>query len=239
MLFDINIKSFIRLDQTMLDLLLPTVKIGMVAENHWVYWLVPNKNLTPELKEWLSAQPDDCHAKVSLTSRFTQLCKDEKGRYTAIGISLSQATPSQIRSILDKRKPVGLITSSFIQHNLEDGTLTPTVNEHIFLNKKGDYLYVKTDIGKPTLPVDLSVEPPASTSSLPYPSSRPDPEMAEKFESLLEGHDFFYEYSDSLSVYKAGKRHEEELKSAGLALGLSRKHVDEIYNAKYQSLMKR
>lgn len=239
MLFDINIKSFIRLDQTMLDLLLPTVTIGMVVKNHWVYWLIPNKNLTLEHKEWLSAQPDDCHAKVSFFANLTHLCKDENGRYTAIGISLSQVTPSQIRQILDTRKGLGLITSSFIQHNLEDGKFTPSVNEHIFLTKKGDYLYVKTGIGKPTLPLDLSVEPPASPSSSPYPSSRPDPELAAKFEDLLKGHDFFYEYSDSLSVYKAGKRHEEELKSAGLALGLSRTHVDEIYNAKYQSLMKR
>lgn len=239
MLFDINIKAFIRLDQTMLDLLLPTVTVGKVAENHWVYWLVPNKNLTPELKEWLSAQPGDCHAKVSFTAHFTHLYKDENGYYTAIGISLSQVTPSQIRSILDTRKPLGLITTSFLQNNLEDGTLTPTVNEHIFLTKKGDYLYVKSDIGLPALPLDLSVEPPASPSSSPYPSSRPDPELAAKFEDLLEGHDFFYEYSDSLSVYKAGKRHEEELKRAGVELGLSTKHVDELYKAKYQSLMKR
>lgn len=222
---NIRIKCFIRLDQTMMDLLLPKVIVGHHVEKHWMFWTIPVRELTGEVAQWLEAQPKDSWARVSYTNMFEQLMLNEQGDRIAIGISLSDISPEQIRMLIDSRKAMSIITCSI------DESYSRTKNPHIYTDplKNGmtTYMYVKKGTGLP------------ETAKPIIPVYRAPQDLVEKFMASLEGHDFFYEYSDSLSVWKAGKADEQRLKAEGVAMGIPEDEVNRLYDKKYKELTKR
>lgn len=225
MINNIRIKTFIRLDQQMIDLLLPKVTVGHHLEKHWMFWTIPVREVTGVLETWLKSQPEDSWARVSYADMFSQLMLDKNGDRIAIGISLSEITPEQIRTLIDSRKAMSFITCTI------DERFIATKNPYIFTDPRKDggisYMYVQNGIG---LPQPL---PPFESSPLFAPSA----ELEKKFKDSLEGHDFWYDYSDSLSVWKAGEARTKELKDGGVAMGLSRSDVDRLYREKYKELM--
>lgn len=222
---NIRIKCFIRLDQTMMDLLLPKVIVGHHVEKHWMFWTISVRELTGEIGEWLKAQPNDSWARVSYTSMFEQLMLNEQGDRIAIGISLSDISPEQIRMLIDSRKAMSIITCSI------DESYSRTKNPHIYTDplKNGltTYMYVKKGLGLP------------ETAKPIIPVYQVPQNLVEKFMTSLEGHDFFYDYSDSLAVWKAGKAAEKRLKEEGVAMGIPREEVERLYTEKYKSYLKR
>ena len=57
MKFLINVKTFLRADDAMMDLLLPHVSCGYPVKGHWAVWLIPTNKVPDEVKTWLQHQP--------------------------------------------------------------------------------------------------------------------------------------------------------------------------------------
>lgn len=53
MKFLIDVKTFLRADNAMLDLLLPHVSCGYPVKGHWAVWLIPTNKVPEEIKTWL------------------------------------------------------------------------------------------------------------------------------------------------------------------------------------------
>lgn len=219
---NIGIKTFVRVDQAMIDLLLPEVITGHQVEDHWGFWVFNAKTISPKIKEWLACQPSDSWAVVRFTSAYQRLIADPEGTRIAVGVSLSQVTPEQIRQMLDSRKPISII-------EVETGLLryTVTKNPNIYTADR-DFFYVPRFVGQGLPePIKPSVSMRSSNT-----------ELEQKFKDSLNGHDFWYDYSDSLSVWRAGEARTKDLKDAGIAMGLSRSDVDRLYDEKYKELTK-
>ena len=56
------------------------------------------------------------------------------------------------------------------------------------------------------------------------------------FMESLNGHDFWYGYSDSISVYRAGEARAKDLLDAGVESGLTLARAKELYTKKYKEL---
>ena len=56
------------------------------------------------------------------------------------------------------------------------------------------------------------------------------------FMESLNGHDFWYGYSDSISVYRAGEARTKDLLDAGVESGLTLARAKELYTKKYKEL---
>jgi hypothetical protein len=224
---NIGIKTFVRLDQAMIDLLIPHVSVGYHVEKHWAFWVL-TPHISEEVETWLSLQPEDSYTRVSYTSTFRQLLCDPKSSRIAIGISLSEVTGKQIHQLLSSRKPL-----SFVSTGLDLSDYIPTKNPLIYNEASQEFFYVSRNIGADATAVTPTPIP-------QFPTTPPtNPELAQKFIDSLAGHDFFYDYSDSLAVYKSGKAAEKRLKDEGVAMGISRTEVERLYTEKYKSYLKR
>ena len=226
---NIGIKSYIRLDQAMIDLFLPAKPVGYYADGHWQHWVFYNHDVNEEIKVWLDAHPESW-THIRLLGVGNECVPDPKGAYVAIGISLSEITPKQIRTLLDSRSPFSLVSVS-----LDMPGYTPTKNPNIYTREDKDFLYVARGIGlEQELPLDLS-----TVGDVPSDHLFDLRAKEQEFKDSLDGHDFWYDYSDSASVWKAGEARTKDLKQAGMDMGLSRATVDRLYLEKYNELMKR
>lgn len=219
----LDIKTFIRADDAMLDLLLPQVTTGYHFKDHWAIWLIPTNKVTTEVKEWLGYQPansyDTCRY-IGFVDGLKSCNADETtyATYLAVGVSLSMLTRDQIQRLIRSKGSL-----SIVEANIEIGDYTSTKNPNLFTQGSAGFMYTPRFKSLPVAPV-------ADESKLA---------LNQKFLDSLEGHDFWYDYSDSLSVYKAGKARADDLKRAGRELGLTAVEVENLYNQKYKELMKR
>ena len=229
MKFLLDIKTFLRADDEMLDLLLPQVTTGYHFKEHWAVWLIPTNVVSNEVKAWMEHQPADSFATCRYIGFVDGLkaCNIDETAYTtylAIGVSLSMLTRDQIQRLIRSKGSL-----SIIEANIEIGDYTSTKNPNLFTQGSAGFMYTPR-FKSLTAALADAIAPLVDESKLA---------LNQKFLDSLEGHDFWYDYSDSLSVYKAGKARAEDLKRAGRELGLTGAEVEQLYNQKYKELMKR
>ena len=225
MKFLIDVKTFLRADDAMLDLLLPHVSCGYPVKGHWAVWLIPTNKVPDEVKTWLQHQPVDAYDTCRYIGFVDGLksCEVNDPTYTthlAIGVSLSTLDREQIQRLIRGK---GLL--SIVEADVSRPGYDVTKNPNLFTQGSTGFLYTSR-----YQPMQRVITETVSDSNL---------DLEQKFLDSLEGHDFWYEYSDSLSVYKAGKAREEEIKRAGVEMGLANSEVERLYKQKYQELMKR
>lgn len=212
-----NIKTFIRLDTQLLDLMLKHINTAVVVGDHWIIaTLKYTATNAVDVQAWLATQPADCHGVTQ-----TKQCRDR----IIVGFSLSKLGYDDLYR-LAKTDTCKIMRHRTHQYNLK--SFKPTANPYILLNESETYFYM---VQRPEPEVtQLPVEMPAdisSTNLLP---------VEKQFMDSLEGHDFWYSYSDSLSVYKAGEYRRQLLICDGVKLGLTQRRVVELYNLKYKQL---
>lgn len=224
MKFLIDVKTFLRADNAMLDLLLPHVSCGYPVKGHWAVWLIPTNKVPDEVKTWLQHQPIDAYDTCRYIGFVDGLksCEVTDPVYTthlAIGVSLSALDREQIQRLIR-----GKGSLSIVEADVSLPGYDVTKNPNLFTQGTTGFLY--TPRYKSTQTAVTETE---SESKLV---------LKQKFIDSLKGHDFFYEYSGSLSVYRAGKAHEEKLKLEGCAMGLSKPEVDRLYAQAYKARLK-
>lgn len=225
MKFLLDIKTFLRADDEMLDLLLPQVTTGYHFKGHWAVWLIPTNVVNNEVKAWMEHQPADSFATCRYIGFVDGLkaCNIDETTYTtylAIGVSLSMLTRDQIQRLIRSKGSLSIVEADVTLPGYD-----ATKNPNLFTQGSTGFLYTSR-----YQPMQRVITETVSDSNL---------DLEQKFLDSLEGHDFWYEYSDSLSVYKAGKAREEEIKRAGVEMGLANSEVERLYKQKYQELMKR
>ena len=225
MKFLINVKTFLRADDAMLDLLLPHVSGGYPVKGHWAVWLIPTNKVPEEIKTWLQHQPADAYDTcryIGFIEGLKSCSVNEIGyvTYLAIGVSLSALNREQIQRLIRTKGSL-----SVIEANVTLPGYDVTKNPNLFTQGSTGFLYTSR-----YQPMQRVITETVSDSNL---------DLEQKFLDSLEGHDFWYDYSDSLSVYKAGKARAEDLKRAGCEMGLTGAEVERLYNQKYKELMKR
>lgn len=222
----LDIKTFIRADDAMLDLLLPQVTTGYHFKDHWAIWLIPTNKVTTEVKEWLGYQPansyDTCRY-IGFVDGLKSCNADETtyATYLAVGVSLSMLTRDQIQRLIRSKGSLSIVEADVTLPGYD-----ATKNPNLFTQGSKGFMYTSR---RKVEYVKIEVPPPDESKMA----------LAQKFLDSLEGHDFWYDYSDSLSVYKAGKARADDLKRAGRELGLTAVEVENLYNQKYKELMKR
>jgi hypothetical protein len=223
MKFLINVKTFLRADDAMLNLLLPHVSCGYPVKGHWAVWLIPTNKVPDEVKTWLQHQPVDVYDTCRYIGFVDGLksCEVNDPTYTthlAIGVSLSALDREQIQRLIRGKGSLSIVEADVSRPGFD-----VTKNPNLFTQGSTGFLYTSR------YKAELTLAPKEESSS----------DLAKKFLDSLEGHDFWYDYSDSLSVYKAGKARAEALKRAGCEMGLTGAEVERLYNQKYKELMKR
>lgn len=212
-----NIKTFIRLDTQLLDLMLKHINTAVVVGDHWIIaTLKYTATNAADVQAWLAAQPADCHG----------MTQPQYGRDRIIvGFSLSKLGYDDLYR-LAKTNTCKIMKHRTHQYNLK--SYKPTANPFLLLNESETYFYMvkRHEPEVIQLPVEIPEDIP-STNLLP---------VEKQFMDSLEGHDFWYSYSDSLSVYKAGEHRREILICNGVKLGLTQRRVVELYNLKYKQL---
>lgn len=226
MQFLLDIKTFIRADDAMLDLLLPQVTTGYHFKEHWAVWLIPTNIVNNEVKAWMEHQPADSFATCRYIGFVDGLkaCSIDETSYTtylAIGVSLSMLTRDQIQRLIRSKGSLSIVEADVTLPGYD-----ATKNPNLFTQGSKGFMYTSR---RKVEYVKIEVPPPDESKLA----------LAQKFLDSLEGHDFWYDYSDSLSVYKVGKARADDLKRAGRELGLTGAEVDRLYNQKYAELMKR
>lgn len=215
----LKISSFLRIDDTMLEVVLPHVQFSYPHNGHRAIWAIPITVNSPGLVAWLNAQDVDCYAGgVYLPmDDGTLVPASREATHIGLGVSYSKLTIDQIKRIANR--PSMRITSTaefkYVAHAVK------TDNPLLRMNPARRMYYYETHT--PALKADARK----------HIHEKLAPKEAQFIESLHD-HDFFYEYSDSINVYRNGKRHEEELKAAGVALGLTHERVNELYNLAYR-----
>lgn len=221
MIFNTSIKTYLRLDDMMMSTVLPATTAGYHAKDHWLVWTIPNYNMTPEIEAWLANQPASASAKIRFIGLYNGMVEDAVGgTHTAIGVSLSSASNEMLYKLYRSKKPMSLIHA----YTTED--LKPTKHPLLFTDcRRPDFLYYKL-IPKP---IDSLITPRNDVV---------DPVLVEKFKDSLKGHDFWYSYSDSSSVYRAGEARTKRLIDAGVEMGLTKEQADKLYKEVYTELSK-
>lgn len=219
MIMNASIKTYLRLDDMMMSTVLPTVTCGYHVQGHWLIWTIPTHRVTSEIKAWLGAQPDTAYAMVRFVGLFDGIVDDGvTGTHLAVGVSLSTATDEMVHTLYSGRQPMSLVQVR------DTSKLSPTKHPLLFTDAKHpEFLYYKLEPKEFVPPVTPQV----------------NSELVQKFKGSLKGHDFWYAYSDSNSVWKSGDADMKRLKDAGVEMGLTRTQVDTLYNEVYKELMKR
>lgn len=218
MIFNTSIKTYLRLDDMMMSTVLPAVSGGYHVEGHWMIWSILHSKVTPEIEAWLAAQPDNAYAKVRFIGFCDKVVDDASGTHIAVGVSLSTATNEMLYTLYSGKQPMSMVQVRGTSQ------LSPTKNPLLFVDKsRPDFLYYKLTPKEYVLP------------AMPQVGA----ELAQKFEDSLKGHDFWYDYSDSYSTWKAGENDMKRLKDAGVEMGLTRTQVDTLYAEVRKKLMKR
>ena len=225
MKFLINVKTFLRADDAMMDLLLPHVSCGYPVKGHWAVWLIPTNKVPDEVKTWLQHQPVDAYDTCRYIGFVDGLksCEVNDPTYTthlAIGVSLSTLDREQIQRLIRGKGSLSIVEADVSRPGFD-----VTKNPNLFTQGSTGFLYTSRYKSAQTAVTETESE-----SKLV---------LKQKFIDSLKGHDFWYDFSDSLSVYKAGKARAEDLKRAGRELGLTGAEVEQLYNQKYKELMKR
>lgn len=197
-----TIRTFYRPEETMLEMLaVYGLNIKSINGHHCVISVVDNA-LT---QEFLRNNPDGCEVIKMEVEPFPAY------NVINVGVSLSQFT------IDDFKKLNGSKLSSAFQFtnlNVRPWNGAKTLREVL----------------KPTQVPDLYIAP--SETAYMWHDGSPKEEytvLETKFVELLNGFDFYYDYSDDLSVYRRWNNKWEEIQKQGSELGLSNTRMNEIY----------
>lgn len=214
----LNIQTFVRVDQDMVDKLLPRVHFALPYKEHWALWIIAIDCPCPDVFKWMSHQDASVYVPVDYCPDGTLSNGSPESRYIAIGVSYSTCDLDLLK-LLASRPSLSIKSCAGFEY-VEN--LVRTKNPLLRLSVSRKVYYFES--GVTALRADAKK----------HIHHRLSPKEAE-FINSLAGHDFFYEYSDALNVYRNGKRREEELKAAGVALGLRQDRVDELYALAYRS----
>lgn len=224
MLLDVGIKTFVRLDENVMDVLFPHVTLTKHVKDHWVYWMLPTEKVTPQIKDWLDHQG----ASAWTTTKFIGVDflvqhnePTDAYTYLTIGISLSGVTEQQVARMLNDRR-----SFSIVPCDLAFGDFNETKSPLLFTKGDANFLYAQR-IVKPIEELIAHLRRP------------PNLELEKKFLDSLIGHDFWTDYSDSPSVRRRGDAEMNRLKAEGIGMGLSKADVDRLYTQKANELSKR
>ncbi len=224
MLLDVGIKTFVRLDENVMDVLFPHVTLTKHVKDHWVYWMLPTEKVTPQIKDWLDHQG----ASAWTTTKFIGVDflvqhnePTDAYTYLTIGISLSGVTEQQVARMLNDRR-----SFSIVPCDLAFGDFNETKSPLLFTKGDANFLYAQR-IVKPIEELIAHLRRP------------PNLELEKKFLDSLIGHDFWTDYSDSPSVRRRGDAEMNRLKAEGIEMGLSKADVDRLYTQKANELSKR
>lgn len=136
-------------------------------------------------------------------------------RYVFVGISLKEISGKQY-GMLNKRNPNVFAAGMF---NGINPLAIKTNNPNLYI-WGGNYVWAE--------PLKSEVLPSGELLDLHNTQEL-------EFVKSLEGFDFWYSYSDSLSVYRAGEARQKEIIEKGVGLGLTKKRAEELYTLVYQS----
>lgn len=215
----LKISSFLRVDDNMLEIVLPHVAFAYPHKGHRAIWAIPIDVKSPGLIAWLNAQDVDSFAGGFYIpmDNGTLIPAATTATHIGLGVSYSQLDINQIKRIAVKSAMRIIDTADFqyVEHAVA------TDNPLLRLNMARRMYYYETN--------KTAIKPNARK----HIHSKLSRREAEFIDSLT-GHDFFYEYSDSIEVYRSGKRHEEILKEAGIKMGLTHERVNELYKLAYR-----
>lgn len=197
-----TIRTFYRPEKTMLEMLAAYgMNIKSIDGHHCVISVVDNA-LT---QEFLRNNPDGCEVIKMVVEPFPAY------NVIHVGVSLSQFTFDDFKKLSESK-----LSSAFQFTNLN---VRPW---------NGD----KTlrEIIKPTQVEGLYIAP--SETAYMWHDGTPVNQfttLETEFIKLLDGFDFYYSYSDDLSVYRRWDKKWEEIKTQGEKMGLSHNRMHQIY----------
>lgn len=142
-----EIKTFLRVDDNLLNLLTPVLSHGVNLEGHYAVWMVPRYRIAPEVMEWLSVQP----------SNSTTLC-NWGIELIGIGISYSTLTAEQLaKYIWPNLSRLGIVEVN----KIDMAQYSPTKNPYLWREMGKEFMYIERIITAPP-PVAVSADDAAS-----------------------------------------------------------------------------
>lgn len=215
----LGINTFLRIDQQIMDDVLPHLVAVIPYNELHCHWLFSIDNSNAKLANWLMAQSGEAIGLGSVNEETMELQDVANPKYVVVGISYSTLTVDMLTRLAMRvnTRMTDVDAFKYLSNAVK------TRNPLIMWNRERKQYYYESEN-----PVYAKFK---TVSNLT--------ELELQFVESLTGHDFFYEYSDSLNVYKAGKQREAFLKENGVKMGLSQTRVEILYNAEYKRLVNR
>ena len=205
-----SIRTYIRLNAELIELLKANIVTSIVIEGKWLQLGMSYDTYRDHrIMSWLEVQDPTAYYRGA----------DDR---IMIGVSLSQLDFSQLE-YLGRSKIIRVISP--INRNYADAVPNPSQPLLAVVPNSGIF-YLETKA------FDKKMEALAAVRKSPEQLNAT--ELA--FMESLKGHDFFYAYSDSLSVFKAGEARSKALIDAGVESGLTLERANELYAMKYKKL---
>ena len=218
---NLKIKNFIRIDASIISMIKDNGGrieryLGDNTKPHWAIVSFYRDNINKEILDFVKAN-EGCHTYLyNARSWLNPMWMEGKeGDDIFIGISMSTLTEELSDSLIGVR---GIVP----------------ISEDFAVEKVAENLYaVAVDlfgvVRKSSLPIDLSSHNVAA----------PTVQISDNesiFKSWLEKLDLFYEYSDSMSVFKAGQKRLNDTIEKGInELGLTKAQCDKFVSEVYKS----
>ena len=205
-----SIRTYIRLNAELIELLKANIVTSIVIEGKWLQLGMRHDTyLDQRIMTWLEAQSPSAYYRGA----------DDR---IMIGVSLSQLDFSQLE-YLGRSKIIRAISP--INRNYANAVANPSQPLLAVVPNSGIF-YLETKA------FDKKMEELAAARKSPDQLNAT--ELA--FMESLNGHDFWYDYSDSISVYRAGEARTKDLLDAGVESGLTLARAKELYTKKYKEL---
>lgn len=205
-----SIRTYIRLNAELIELLKANIVTSIVIEGKWLQLgMCHDTYLDQRIMTWLEAQSPSAYYRGA----------DDR---IMIGVSLSQLDFSQLE-YLGRSKIIRVISP--INRNYANAVANPSQPLLAVVPNSGIF-YLETKA------FDKKMEELAAARK----SSDQLNATELAFMESLNGHDFWYGYSDSISVYRAGEVRAKDLLDAGVESGLTLARAKELYTKKYKEL---
>ena len=154
----LGLKTFLRIDQDMIDNILPHVSFAQLVNDennpHWGLWFISRGAYSNVVDAWVKGQASESyaftkfftHVEIDDVLRLSE--KDVLGTYLTIAVSYSQLSEEQVLHIGSDERALGIVHSYAIERN-NMVKFKSTKNPNLWTKvKKEDNSFLYTDLGQ-------------------------------------------------------------------------------------------